>query len=217
MTPSLWPPVDPSREALAALVADGLSDSRIGRRYSLVPSAVRQLREEYGIEVAVRRYVSCKRTLTPPKRVLTALVRQGFTDEQIAAEYGCSAKGVEAARWRCGLRRRPARYGPPPSFPELTAEFIRTRVAQNRSDAEIAREVGCSDSVVFKRRRAAGIGPINVKKRQQTVSEHCGVPRQIAEWPDLPPDAFKDVRTRHYGRRVSGGTAESLGLGQWQL
>lgn len=49
-----------------------------------------------------------------------------------------------------------------------------------------------------------------------TQQHHVSTARQIAEWPALSRDAFKDVRTVHHGGRLGAVPLSSpAGLGSW--
>lgn len=148
-----------------------------------------------------------------------ALVKK-LTDAEIAKLYGVSPSTISNRRHRWKIRRVQSRPNQE-VFGFVTAEYLRERVYERKmTDKEIAAEAGCSDTIICCRRRRAGIKSayqLGLRDRpDMTRQHHDSTARQIAKWPDLPPDAFKDVRTVHHGGRIGAVPMQSpAGLGSW--
>lgn len=158
------------------------------------------------------------------REALAHLVAKGLTDIEIGRMYGVSPATVANRRWRAKVHRQQVPCKP--GFPHVTAEFIRERVQRGMSDLAIGKEAGCSDTVIAKRRKTAGIlsavqagtRTVNTQGPASGLGAEVNSTRQLRPWPDMPADAFRDVRTRHHGGRIRGTLGgDPGGLGEWTL
>ncbi len=141
------------REALEAMLAEGCSLEEIGRRVERHPSTVSYWLNKYGLCAGLREKHAPKGGLS--KSVLTALVDQGLSVHQIAAEVGMSAGAVRHWLRRHGLRttraRQPRSAGPGERFLAVCAVHGET-VFQVRAEGA-RRCLLCRSEAVMRRRR----------------------------------------------------------------
>jgi transposase len=92
------------KDALDILLRRGLSIERIAERFGKNPTAVEDLMRKYGLEPAIRDKPAATERLARER--LEALVREGMSTREIAAELRRSQTTVRERLRRYGLRTR---------------------------------------------------------------------------------------------------------------
>lgn len=155
----------PHHAEIVACATAGWSDVRIARELESRKKTVCDYRKAHGIAAAspgpaTRRG---KSTLDPFDALIRRRVAEGWGGARIAAEIGCKQGTVTYYLKMHGIKTA-HRFGQ--GRPDLKGKWqlaphdalIRKRVAEGRTDPEIAAEIGCLASLVSSYRKRIGLG-----------------------------------------------------------
>ncbi|HZC99235.1 MAG TPA: helix-turn-helix domain-containing protein [Actinomycetes bacterium] len=141
----------PSPEELARLVVqEGRSDEALAAHYRQPIGVIRRWRRTYQLHrpAVPRPNGHPTRFARPTRQELALAIRQGHSDQELAARYGCSPATVKS--WRAGYGLFRQRRG-------IDRERVLALLRQGLAAGEVAEQVGCTTSPIYQIARAADL------------------------------------------------------------
>ncbi len=172
----------------------GWTQAQIGEHYGCSTTTVYQRMQEYGLET---RHVSEYYRIEIPCTELHKLyIVQEWTQEQIAAHYGCDSTTIQRKLRGCGIPIHPSRGRPCIEIP--CAELRELYMAQEWTTAQIAAHYSRNDSAINRWFRKCGI-PTRPHRGYRRIEIPCAELHKlyvVQEWE-------QDQIAAHYGRGLS--------------
>jgi transcriptional regulator with XRE-family HTH domain len=141
----------PLPEELGRLVQEGRSDEELAAHYHQPIGVIRRWRRIYQLHrraAPARPSGQPPRVARPSKDELALAIRQGHSDQKLASRYGCSPATVKS--WRAGYGLLRQRRG-------IDQERVLALLRQGLAAGEVAEQVGCTTSPIYRIAKAAGL------------------------------------------------------------